>query len=96
MSAELLASQVRATVCGVTPVPDNDTDTGEFVALLAIEMLPLLLAAALGSNETLNVAVWFGLSIAPELTPEVLNPAPLTLMLKMVTLDLPLFWSVTA
>jgi hypothetical protein len=95
MSAELLASQVRATVCGVTPVPDNDTDTGELVALLVMEMLPVSLAAALGSNETLNVAVWFGLSVAPETTPDALNPVPVTLTLEMVTLDLPLFWSVT-
>jgi hypothetical protein len=63
--------------------------------LLAIVTVPDTLPAAVGSKETLKLAVWFGVRIKPALAPESLNPVPLTLTLEMVIFELPVFFSDT-
>jgi hypothetical protein len=76
-------------------VPDNPTDTGEFVALLFTVALPLTAPGEVGSNDTFKVAVWLGVSIKPACTPEALNPVPATLTFETVTFEFPVFVSVT-
>jgi hypothetical protein len=69
--------------------------SGEFVALLATETLPVALPAADGSNVAVKVAVCPGVRIVPEETPEALKPAPETVTLEIVTLEFPALVSVT-
>src|SRR5438045_3247889 len=42
----------------VAPVPESDTVTGEFVALLTIEMLPVALLPAVGAKVALKDVLW--------------------------------------
>jgi len=69
-------------------------ESGEFVALLATEILPVTLPAAAGAKVAVKVAVCPGVRITPE-TPVALKPAPETVTLEIVTLELPAFVSVT-
>ena len=48
--------QVGKVAVDATPEPLRVTTVGELVALLATEMLPVTLPAAVGANETLRVA----------------------------------------
>ena len=50
---------------------------------------PDAVPAAVGSNCTVNVAVWFGLSVNGKLAPETENPAPLTASALIVTAAVP-------
>ena len=80
---------------GVTPTPVRATDVGEFVALLATDALPVTLPEVDGEKLTLKVALCPGLRMVPADTPLSLKPAPETLTLEIVTLELPEFVSVT-
>jgi hypothetical protein len=53
----------------VTPLPLSGIVTGELLALLATDTLPLALPAAVGANVTFTVAVWPGVSVVFALTP---------------------------
>ncbi len=56
------------SVGGVTPVPDNGMLT--FAEPLTVsDMVPLTAPAAAGSNVTLNVVLWFGVSVKGKLSP---------------------------
>jgi hypothetical protein len=79
----------------VTPVPDNPIDIGEFVALLVIVALPFTAPGEVGSNDTVRVAFWLGVSVKPAGTPEPVKPVPVTIALEIVTFELPVFVSVT-
>ncbi len=76
-------------------MPDNATESGEFVALLATDTLPVALPAADGENVAVSVAVCPGVRISPEETPEALKPAPETETLEIVMLEFPALVSVT-
>jgi hypothetical protein len=76
-------------------VPDKETVAGEFVALLPMETLPVMLPAAAGVNAISSATDWLGVRIVPAVIPLVLNPAPVTATLDMVTSEFPLFLSVT-
>jgi hypothetical protein len=89
-----LAVHDSATECWV-PVPDKATVAGEFVALLVTVTLPLTLPAAVGANAIVSVTDWLGVKTVPPDTPLALYPAPVTATLDMVTLEFPLFVSVT-
>lgn len=93
----MLAVHDNPTECSVTasPVPDNPIDTGEFVALLVTVALPTTAPGELGSNDTVRVAVWLGVSINPVCTPEALKPVPVAPTLEIVTFEFPVFVSVT-
>jgi len=78
----------------VTPVPESEMVSGEFVALLATIILPVALPAAAGAKVAVRVAVCPGVKIIPE-TPVALKPAPDTLTLEIVMLEFPAFVSVT-
>ena len=92
---ELLASHESPTLCDVEPVPDSETACGELVALLEIVTLPLTAPLVVGSKITLRAAVWLGVSVNPELTPEPLKPVPFQLTPEIVMLELPVFVSET-
>ncbi len=78
-----------------TPVPESEMASGEFVALLATETLPVTLPALEGAKVAVKVAVWPGAMISPEDTPAALKPAPETVTLEIVTVEFPALVSVT-
>jgi hypothetical protein len=94
---DVLADQDSATEGGAvaTPVPESAIESGEFVALLATETLPVALPAEAGLNVAVKVAVCPGVRISPEETPDALKPAPETVTLETVMLEFPAFVSVT-
>jgi hypothetical protein len=59
-------------------------------------MLPVAAPFVFGSNVTLRAAVWLGVRINPEFTPEPLKPAPFKLTAEIVMLDVPVFVSETS
>ena len=69
--------------------------SGEFVALLATETLPVTLPAPDGANVAVKVAACPGAKISPEEMPAALKPAPETVTFEIVTLEFPAFVSVT-
>lgn len=48
-----------------------------------------------GVNVTVNVTVWFGVKVSPELTPVVVIPVPVGVTPEIVMFEFPLFVSVT-
>jgi hypothetical protein len=70
-------------------------ESGELAALLATEILPVMLPAAAGAKVAVRVAVCAGARISPEETPAALKPAPETVTFETVTLEFPAFVSVT-
>ena len=67
---------------------------GEFGALLTTEMLPVALPEAFGANAALIVADCPAVSVKGVVTPEMLNPVPVTFTCETVTLAEPLFFKV--
>jgi hypothetical protein len=61
-----------------TAVPDKAMLSGLVEALFVIARLPLALPADWGLNTTLKEALWPGDNVMGRLSPEVLNPDPLT------------------
>ena len=94
---EVLAVQLSATVCGVTatPVPDSEIVVGEPVALLVTVTLPVSPPAAVGEKTTPKLRRCPAESVTGAPAPLRVNPAPLSVMLEMVTLLFPLFVTVT-
>jgi hypothetical protein len=76
-------------------VPESEIESGELLAVLATETLPLALLAAEGVKVAVSVTFWPGVRICPEETPLALNPAPEMVTLEMLTLELPALVSVT-
>ena len=87
----MLGVQFNVTECELefTPDPDSEMMVGEFVALLAMVMIPVRLPAAAGAKATSNVAFCPGARIIPAETPLVVNPAPELLTWEMDTLEFP-------
>jgi hypothetical protein len=92
-----IATLPNAAVVGVAassacvPVPLNAIVVGEFGALLAIEMLPLALPAAVGANLALNVVLSPAPSASGVVIPVLLKPAPVTVTAEIVTVAVPPF-----
>ena len=76
-------------------MPESEIVSGEFVALLATETLPVILPAPDGAKVAVKVAACPGVRIVPEEIPDALKPAPETVTLEIVTLEFPAFVSVT-
>jgi hypothetical protein len=57
--------------------------------LLAMVSVPLAAPAAVGSNCTVRVAVWFGFNVSGKLAPEVEKPVPVSVAALMVTAAVP-------
>jgi hypothetical protein len=68
---------------------------GEFVALLVTETAPETVEVDAGVNVTPSVAVCPAPIICPAATPDALNPAPVAFTAPIVTVEFPLFVSVT-
>ena len=80
---------LAASAPGVTPVADTGMVRVEFVALELTVTLPLTAPAAVGTNETLNVAVWPPLSVNGAEIPLTLKPAPVIPTCDTVMLEAP-------
>ena len=93
----MLADHVSVTewLVLLTPLPETAIELGEFVALLAMLMFPVTLPVTCGANSTFNIADWPAAMVAPAKPLLTLNPLPLTLIEDTVTLELPLFVTVT-
>lgn len=93
----MLAVHDNPTECRViaSPVPDKPIDSGEFVALLVTVALPFTAPGELGSNDTVRVAVWLGVSVKPDCTPETPKPVPVAPTPEIVTFEFPVFVTVT-
>ena len=97
-TVDVLAVQLRLTECAtgvVVPVPESAMLIGELVALLVTETAPEKVAADAGVNVTASVAVWPAPTICPAATPVAANPAPVTLTVPIVIVELPPFVSTT-
>lgn len=75
-------------------MPDSAIESGELLALLATETVPVAAPAADGVKVVVRVADWPGFTITP-LIPVALKPAPDTVTLEMVTAEFPAFVRVT-
>jgi hypothetical protein len=71
----VLAFQLRVAECAgvVTPVPETGIEIGEFVALLAMVIVPEKAAAVAGVNTTPSVTACPGATLDPESAEEVLK-----------------------
>ena len=65
-----------AAICGCVPVPVSAIASGEFGALLTIEMLPVALPAVAGANRAVKVAICPALIVKGVAIPLMLKPAP--------------------
>jgi hypothetical protein len=72
-------------------VPDSATEAGEPAALLAIEIDPVALPAAVGVNTALNDALAPAATVIGKLVPLTLNPLPLAVADVTVSVALPEF-----
>ena len=80
--------------CGCVPVPLKAIVSGEFGALLTIEMLPLAAPADVGANCALNVVLSPAPNVTGALSPLMLSPAPDAVACEIVTLAEPEFVNV--
>ena len=69
------------------PLPLRAIVSGEFGALLVIEMLPVTLPAVVGENSTVNVGLCPALIVNGVDKPLRLNPVPVMLAAEIVTLE---------
>lgn len=94
---DVLAVQDSVAECASTcvPIPESEMLIGEFAALLVTVTLPDAVTADAGVKITPNVAVCPAPIICPAVTPDELNPVPVTFTDAIVTVELPLFVSVT-
>jgi len=83
--------QFNVTECelALTPDPESEMMVGEFVASLAMVMIPVRFPAAAGAKATSNIAFCPGARIIPAETPLVVNPATELLTWEMDTLEFP-------
>lgn len=68
---------------------------GEFVASLVIITLPVTLPADVGAKVTVSTTECPAASMSADVTPPALKPAPDTVTCEIVTLESPVFVSVT-
>ena len=76
-------------------MPESEIESGEFVALLATETLPVTLPEPDGEKVAVKGAVCPGARISPEETPPALKPAPETVTFEIVIVEFPAFVNVT-
>jgi hypothetical protein len=78
-----------------TPVPDSGIVRVGFEPFEVIVMLPLTAPADGGLNETLKLALWPDVSVTGAVIPLRVNPLPLIPTFEIVTLDPPVFVTVS-
>jgi hypothetical protein len=98
MPDDVLASQLNVAECDALEIPAAASDifAGEFVALLMTETLPLTVSAVVGAKVTSSVAVCPGEMVAPLTPPPVVILPPVTEIPDTFTLELPVFFRLTA
>jgi hypothetical protein len=80
---------------GVTPVADNGIVRLGLEAFEVIMMLPLTAPVDVGVNVALKVALWPAASVTGAVIPLIVKPVPLIATWEMVTLDPPVFVTVS-
>ena len=83
-----------STGAKVTALPLVEITSGELGASLASEIDPVTFPVELGANTILNVVLCPAAMLIGTVRPEVLNPAPATLALEIVTVPVPGFCNV--
>jgi hypothetical protein len=89
---EVLAVQLRTAECAD---PDNVMVAGEFVELLSTATLPDTVFGTVGAKVTLKVVLCPAVKVSVGVRPLVLNSAPVTVTLEIVTFEFPVFVRVT-
>lgn len=94
---DVLAVQLSATECctWATPVPVSAMLIGVLLAVLATTTLPVTVLPLVGVKVTVNVAVLPEVTTCPAVTPDAMNPAPVSVTADMVTLEFPLLVRIT-
>jgi hypothetical protein len=82
-------------ICGCTPVPESAITSGELAALLTTVKLPARLPVAVGANATRKEVDWPAARLKGSPSAALLNPAPLSVICEMETLEFPVFEIVT-
>ncbi len=82
----LVALALRPTL-EETPTPLKWT--ASVPPLTVTEIAPVLLPALFGSNFAVKITDWLGVSVCGVVSPDMLNPVPLTLADLIATLSLP-------
>jgi len=77
------------------PIPDSAILSGEFDASDTTERLPLAAPALAGAKVAVNVTLWFGVSVRGRVNPLMEKTAPVKFACEMVTVDPPVFVSVS-
>src|SRR5260221_14147521 len=93
MSGLVLGAQLKLTewAAATTPVPETGIEIGEFVALLAIMIVPEKAAALVGVNTTPSAKDCPGATTEPASDEETLKPGAATVANAIVTGAVPLF-----
>ena len=76
---------------GAAAAPDTGIVSGEFPALLTIEIDPVTLPEAVGAKAALSVTLCDGVSVAGAVIPDRVRPVPAALTLVMLTDAVPVF-----
>ena len=84
-----LAGEIDRPACA--PVPLNATCKGELDASLLIVIVPVILPTVVGANEAVIVALCDVLSVMGVVTPLEVMPAPVLVMLEILTAAFPVF-----
>ena len=82
-------------ICGWTPTPASEIDSGEFAAVLITDAIPVAFPATVGVNVTLKLAACPADNVTIGAEPLRVKPLPVTLTWEMLTVALPVFVSVT-
>jgi hypothetical protein len=90
-----LAGLIVSCGCVAVPDPDKAIESGEPGALLAIEIPPVVLPAAVGENFAVNEVLCPAFSVSGVARPAMLNPVPDALPAEIATLAVPEFVKVT-
>lgn len=80
---------------GAVPVPESAMLSGELDASETIDTVPLAAPALVGAKITVNVMLWFEESVAGKVNPLTEKTVPVTLAWVMVTVEPPVFVSVS-
>ena len=72
-------------------MPESAIVSGELAALLTTVMLPARLPVVVGENTTRKEVDWPAARVKGSPTPALLNPAPLSVICEMETLEFPVF-----
>ena len=95
MTVPKLTLAGTSEIWGWVPTPLSEIESGEFVAVLTTDALPVAFPAMVGAKVTLKFAACPGESVTRGAEPFRVKPLPVTLTWEMLTSALPVFVSVT-